>query len=94
MRLVDRIKLALIYGSVAEGVDGADSDIDLLVVGDEVMLEDLYSVLSPVEAALDRQVSPTLYTEQEFAERKLAGSTFLKRLLAGETWLLVGTLDP
>ena len=92
--LVDRIKLALIYGSVAEGVDGADSDIDLLVVGDEVMLEDLYSVLSPVEAALDRQVSPTLYTEQEFAERKFAGSTFLKRVLAGETLLLVGTLDP
>lgn len=91
--LVDRIKLALIYGSVAKGVDGADSDIDLLVVGNEVMLEDLYSVLSPVEAALDRQVSPTLYTEQEFAERKVAGSAFLKRVLEGETLLLVGTLD-
>ena len=91
--LVDRIKLALIYGSVAEGVDGADSDIDLLVVGNEVILEDLYSVLSPVEALLDRQVSPTLYTEREFADRIVAGSTFLKRVLAGETLLLVGALD-
>lgn len=35
--LSDQIKLAFIYGSVAEGVDGADSDIDLLVVGNEVI---------------------------------------------------------
>lgn len=91
--LLDRIKLALIYGSVAEGVDGADSDIDLLVVGNDMMLEDVYSVLSPVEAVLDRQVNPTLYTEREFADRIVAGSTFLKRVLAGETLLLVGALD-
>ena len=91
--LSDQIKLAFIYGSVAEGVDGADSDIDLLVVGNEVMLEDLYLALSPVEAMLDRQVSPTLYTEREFADRKVEGGTFLKRVLAGERLLLVGTLD-
>lgn len=91
--LLDRIKLALIYGSVAEGVDGADSDIDLLVVGNDVMLEDLFSALSPVEAVLDRQASPTLYTEREFADRIAAGNTFLKRVLAGETLLLVGALD-
>ena len=91
--LSDQIKLAFIYGSVAEGVDGADSDIDLLVVGNEVMLEDLYLALSPVEAMLDRQVSPTLYTEREFADRKVEGGTFLMRVLAGERLLLVGTLD-
>lgn len=91
--LSNQIKLAFIYGSVAEGVDGADSDIDLLVVGNEVMLEDLYLALSPVEAMLDRQVSPTLYTEREFADRKVEGGTFLKRVLAGERLLLVGTLD-
>ena len=91
--LADRIKLALIFGSVAEGVDGADSDVDLLVVGNDVMLEELYSFLSPVETLLDRQVSPTLYTEGEFSDRIVAGSPFLKRVLAGETLLLLGALD-
>ena len=91
--LVDRIRLALIYGSVARQVDGADSDIDLLVVGDDVTLEDVYSVLAPVEAVLDRQVNPMLYTEREFIERRATGSTFLSRVLAGETLVLVGSLD-
>lgn len=91
--LVDRIRLALIYGSVARGVDGADSDIDLLIVGDGLTLEDVYSVIAPVEAALDRQVNPTLYTETEFAERKATGSPFLRRVLAGETLVLVGSVD-
>ena len=91
--LGNRIKLALVYGSVARGVDGADSDIDLLVVGDELTLEDMYSALAPVEAVLDRRVNPMLYTEREFAERRATGSTFLSRVLAGETLVLVGSLD-
>lgn len=91
--LVDRLRLALIYGSVARGHEGADSDVDLLIVGDDLTLEDVYSVLAPVEAALDRQVNPTLFTETEFAERRATGSTFLSRVLAGESLVLVGSLD-
>lgn len=55
----ERIKLALIYGSVPKGTDTASSDIDLLVVADDLTLEALYTVLGPAEANLDRKVSPT-----------------------------------
>ena len=88
--LADRIELALIYGSVVHGTDTASSDIDLLVVADGVMLEELYTALAPVETNLDRKISPTLYTVQEFNDRRSAKNTFLSRVLAGEHLILIG----
>lgn len=91
--LVPEIALALVYGSVAKGTDTAASDVDLLVVSDQVMLEDIYSALAPVETKLHRRFSPTLYTTKEFRERKAAGSAFLTRVLADEHLVLVGPED-
>lgn len=91
--LAHRIALALIYGSVAKGTDTAASDVDLLVVSDQVMLEDIYLALAPVEAKLQRKFAPTLYTTTEFRERKSAGNAFLTRLLTDEHLVLVGTED-
>ena len=91
--LADRIELAMIYGSVVHGTDTAASDIDLLVTADGVMLEELYTALAPVETNLDRKISPTLYTVQEFNARRSAGNTFLNRVLAGEHLVLIGRED-
>lgn len=86
----DRIRLAKIYGSVAQGIDTATSDIDLLVIADDLMLEELYAALAPIEARLDRKVNPTLYTVQEFNARRSARNPFLSRALADESLILIG----
>lgn len=91
--LADRIGLALLYGSVVKGTDTAGSDIDLLVVADGLTLEALYSVLAPIEASLDRRISPTLYTQQEFSARRAAGNPFLSRVLGDERMVLLGSDD-
>ena len=91
--LADRIELALVYGSVVTGTDTADSDVDLLLVADGVMLEELYGALSPVEAGLARRISPSLYTSREFEERRAAGNSFLTNVLAGEHVILLGGED-
>ena len=88
--LADRIKLALLYGSVAKGTDTATSDIDILIVADGVTLEDIYSALAPVEADLTRKISPTLYTPREFGDRKASNNPFLIRVLSGEHLILMG----
>lgn len=88
--LAESIELALIYGSVPKGTDTASSDIDLLVVADDLTLEALYSALAPVEARLDRKVSPTLYTRDEFESRRADENPFLTRVLAGEHLVLIG----
>ena len=91
--ITDRIVLALVYGSVAKGADTAASDIDLLVVADQVTLEELYSTLAPVETVLDRKVNPALYTSREYADRKAAGNAFLARVLTGEHLVLIERED-
>ncbi len=82
--LKDRIALAIVYGSVAKGADTASSDIDLLIVADDITLEEVYSALAPVEDRLQRKINPTLYTKTEFAERRKAGNPFLRRVLSGD----------
>ena len=91
--LSDRILLAFVYGSVARGEDRADSDIDVLIVGDDLTLEDLYARLAPVEKLLGRQISPTLYTRDEYRRRQARGTSFLKSVLKGQRLSLMGDAD-
>lgn len=91
--LAERIRLALIYGSIAKGLDTAASDIDLLIVSDDLTLEELYGALSPTERILDRKINPTLYTTKEFRKRLKTRNPFLTRVLEGSTDTLLGPLD-
>lgn len=88
--LEDRIVFAALYGSVAKHRDTAASDIDLLIVSDDLTLEQLYAALTPAEDKLARRINPTLYTPREFDRRKRAANAFLKRVLAGEHVVLIG----
>src|SRR6202140_2747866 len=45
----DKIKTAFVYGSVAKGADTAQSDIDLMVIGDELGYAELYTTLQNAE---------------------------------------------
>ena len=69
------------------------SDIDLLVVSDDLMWQELYVALQPIEARLDREISPALYTVQEFNANRASGNPFLSRVLAREHLVLVGEED-
>jgi predicted nucleotidyltransferase len=91
--LAKKIQCALLYGSVVKGTDTASSDIDLLIVADDLTLETLYSALAPVEQSLDRKISPMLYTKQEFHDRRAADNPFLTRVLEGEHLVLIGITD-
>jgi predicted nucleotidyltransferase len=62
----DRIKAAFVYGSIAKGTDTASSDIDLIVVGDDLSYADLFSGLRKAEAVLHRTVNPTFLSFQDW----------------------------
>jgi len=91
--LGDAVRLALLYGSVAKGSDTAHSDIDLLIVSDELTLEQVYTALTPAEQQLGRRVSPTLYTVAEFRRRRAGGNPFLAKVLAGAIIRLTDDYD-
>jgi predicted nucleotidyltransferase len=68
--LPSEIRLALIYGSVSKRTDTSTSDIDLLIVADDLTLEETYTALAPIEELIERRVNPTLYTSREFDQRR------------------------
>lgn len=84
------IVLAILFGSIAKETDTADSDIDLLVVSDVLLLEDLFRTLGAVEARLGRRINPTLYTTPEFESRRQSNNAFLVKVLSGKHRVLVG----
>ena len=54
----DLIKVAFVYGSVAGGRDTARSDIDLMVIGDDLAYPSILASLQDVEKTLARPISP------------------------------------
>ena len=91
--VADRVRLALLYGSVAKGTDAASSDIDVLIVSDRLSFEAVFALFAPVEERLGRRISPTLYTPEEFLRRRREHHTFLTRVLAGRHHILMGSVD-
>jgi predicted nucleotidyltransferase len=89
--LADRIQFAALYGSVAKRTDTAASDIDVLVVSDALTLEDLLAALEGAERGLGRPVSPTLYTGDEFRQRRRSHHPFVTRVLDGQHVVLLGS---
>ena len=87
-----RIALALIYGSIAKRTDHADSDIDVMVVTDELGTGDLLPAILQLEQRLGRKISPTLYTTADFARRRADPSSFVSKVISQPTLLLIGSL--
>jgi predicted nucleotidyltransferase len=92
-RVRQPIDLALIYGSIAKGEATAKSDIDLLVVADDLDLESLFRAIEPAEKQLGRKINPNLLSVAEFKRRRKDQNPLLTRVLAGPTIPLIGDLD-
>lgn len=61
------IELAFIFGSIATGKENADSDIDLMVVGDIDTIE-LNRLIAPLEDTLRRPIHISHYGTKEWPE--------------------------
>lgn len=83
-----KVRLALIYGSIARSANRAGSDVDVLVVG-SLEFEQVLALLRPVEERIGREISPRLFSPAEF-ERKRGTDRFLRSVLTGPTIPLLG----
>ena len=88
-----RIRLAILFGSVAKRTDRSASDIDVLLVSDHLTQEEAFKLFEETEAHLGRRISPTIYTPEEFRRRQREGNPFLTKVLAGEHVVLAGSED-
>lgn len=65
-RYASGIRSAFVFGSVAKGSDTADSDVDVLVIGDDLNYSDLYTAAQEAELTLKRPVHPLFMTPQDW----------------------------
>jgi predicted nucleotidyltransferase len=83
-------RLALIFGSVANGMETATSDVDVLVVAD-LSFADVVRAVHPVQALLTREINPVLYSVLEFKRRVQEKDTFIQDILSKPKIFLIGT---
>lgn len=92
--MAGRIHAACVFGSVAKGLDGAASDIDLLLLADDLGYGEVMHALDPVMQQLGRSIQPTLYTPAEWRGRLAQGQAFATRVMAQpKLWLIGGEHD-
>jgi len=88
--LAGRIRVALIFGSLAAGTGSPASDLDLLVIGDGLSLEDILPAVAGAQRELGREINPMVYPTDEFCRKLAAGQHFISRVVAGQKIFLFG----
>jgi predicted nucleotidyltransferase len=89
----EQLQWAGLFGSVAKSSDSANSDIDVMLVGDNLRLSDVFEWLAPAEAALGRKINPTCYSRSEFNARRHEEGTFVHQVLTQPLLTLTGDLN-
>ncbi len=81
---------AWVYGSVAKQTDTARSDIDVMLVGNHVLLSEVLACLEPAEVQLGRKINPSCYSTQEFERRRAEPDSFVNRVLSQPILPVIG----
>jgi len=89
----DVLNLAFVYGSVAKGSEHAESDIDLMLIGEDLAYGEVMGLLIPAEEALGRPINPTLYTPSGFTDKLAQQNHFLERVMEQPKIMVKGVTD-
>jgi predicted nucleotidyltransferase len=89
----DKITAAFVFGSVAKGTDTARSDIDLIVIGNELSYADLYTALQNAETTLRRKVSPIFLSPEEWRRKASRKDSVIDRINAQPKISIIGSDD-
>jgi DNA-binding transcriptional ArsR family regulator len=84
------VRVAFIFGSLANNRDKGGSDVDLMAIG-AVTLRDLSSWLSGVTDQIGREINPHTMSVEEFQRRKKKGDHFLSNVLLSPKLFIVGS---
>ena len=87
--LEDQVAIAFIFGSVAQGRERADSDLDLFVIGTagySVVTDRLY----PIEERLSRHVQVLYFDPTSAQDRKSLRKPSMKSIFSGPKLFVLG----
>jgi predicted nucleotidyltransferase len=87
----ERIKAAFVYGSVAKGTDTARSDVDLMVIGEDVTYSDVFAGLQEAEKVLRRPVNPNFLTPSEWRRKLAEKNSFVAKIGTQPKLFVIGS---
>jgi predicted nucleotidyltransferase len=87
------IQYTFVYGFIAKGEDTAKSDIDLMIIGDNLAYADMMNRLIPIEKDLQRRINPSIYTLEDFKKKLNQNNSFIMRVLEQEKINVIGNAD-
>jgi predicted nucleotidyltransferase len=90
--LAEKVKLAFIFGSLAQGKKTAQSDIDLFLVG-ELSLRETTKVLGSIMPELGREFNQVVYPTEEFQNKARENHHFIAEVISGPKIWLIGNED-
>lgn len=68
--LAAHIVAAFVFGSVAKGTDHAKSDLDLMVISNDLEYADLFAALQPLEARIGRPINPSVLSLDDWKKKR------------------------
>ena len=83
------IRSAFIFGSIAEGSEKVESDIDLMVIG-EIGLRSLSLLLQGLAEDFGREINPYVLLPKEFINRKSETEHFISKVLVSPKLFIIG----
>lgn len=86
----EQISFAFIYGSIAKQEDTAKSDIDLMIISDNLTYAELFKLLEKAEIQLGRSINPTFYSPSEWINKTKKENNFVNQLQKQPKIFLIG----
>lgn len=90
-KLAPRINAAFVFGSVAKRSDTAHSDIDVMIISDDVDYGDVFAALEPAAQKLGRPINPTLQSTQKWGDQLREENAFHVRVMKQPKIWLIGS---
>ena len=90
---IDAISHAFIFGSIAKDQEYGGSDIDLMLIGEDIDQDDLINKINHNEEELAREINYHIYTEQEVIKKLEGKNDFLTKVFSGPKLSLKGDIN-
>jgi predicted nucleotidyltransferase len=87
----DAIRTAFVYGSVAKQSDTASSDIDLMVIGDDLDYSDLYTAAQRAESKLSRKVNPLFLSPMDWQRKASERGSIFNKISSSPKIFIIGS---
>ncbi|MFO7831460.1 MAG: nucleotidyltransferase domain-containing protein, partial [Desulfuromonadaceae bacterium] len=89
----NQVKVAFVYGSIAENTATVGSDVDVMFVSDTLTYADLLAAIPEMEQKIGRTINPVVYSMREFKDKLSNANNFITSVVQQPKVFLIGCED-